>query len=199
MVKAGKSQGAPGAKSGGSFLLGMFVGLIVGLAVALGIAFYLNKTPIPFMSKSKAPATKDADAAKTPSQIAGMPSGKAPSGEKPKYDFYSILPGGEETLSEGELKAAVKTQPADVKSVYFLQAGAFQNPPDADNLKAKLAILGFDSTVEPATLPDKGTWYRVRVGPYTRVEELNTARSQLASNGIDASLIRIKNPAAAKP
>ena len=63
MAKAGRSQGA---RSGGGLLLGLFVGLIAGLAVALGIAFYLNKTPIPFMSKSKAPAVKDADAAKTP-------------------------------------------------------------------------------------------------------------------------------------
>ena len=196
MAKAGRSQGA---RSGGGFLLGLFVGLIAGLAVALGIAFYLNKTPIPFMSKSKAPAVKDADAAKTPSQFAGMPSGKAPAGEKPKFDFYNILPGGEEPVSENELKAAAKSQQPDAKSVYFLQAGAFQNPPDADNLKAKLAILGFESTVEPATLPDKGTWYGVRVGPYTQVDDLNAARSQLASNGIDASLIKMKNPAAAKP
>ncbi|MBI3370426.1 MAG: SPOR domain-containing protein [Betaproteobacteria bacterium] len=199
MAKAGRTQSAPGARSGGGFLLGVFVGLIVGLAVALGIAFYLNKTPIPFTSKSKAPAAKDGDAAKTTPQIAGMPSGKAPSGEKPKFDFYNILPGGEEPVSENELKSAAKSQQPDAKSVYFLQAGAFQNPPDADNLKAKLAILGFESTVEPATLPDKGTWYRVRVGPYTRIEELNAARSQLASNGIDASLIKVKNPAAAKP
>lgn len=199
MAKAGRAQGAPGARSGGSFLLGVFVGLIVGLAVALGIAFYLNKTPIPFAAKSKAPAAKDGDAAKTAPQIAGMPSGKAPTSEKPKFDFYNILPGGEEPVSESELKAAAKSQQPDPKSVYFLQAGAFQNPPDADNLKAKLAILGFESTVEPATLPDKGTWYRVRVGPYIRIEELNTARSQLASNGIDASLIKMKNPAAAKP
>ena len=199
MAKAGRSQSAPGARSGGGFLLGVFVGLIVGLASALGIAFYLNKTPIPFTSKGKSPAAKDTDAAKTPPQIAGMPSGKALSGDKPKFDFYKILPGGEEPVSESELKAAAKSQDPDPKSVYFLQAGSFQNPPDADNLKAKLAILGFESFVEPAALPDKGTWYRVRVGPYTRIEELNTARSQLASNGIEVSLVKMKNPAAAKP
>ena len=49
--RSNANQGTPRSKSGGGFLLGMFVGLIVGLAVALGIAFYLNKTPIPFMTK----------------------------------------------------------------------------------------------------------------------------------------------------
>ncbi len=44
--------GSPRSRSRGGFILGMFVGLIVGLAVALGIAFYLNKTPIPFMTKN---------------------------------------------------------------------------------------------------------------------------------------------------
>ena len=63
-------RGAPRSRSGGGFLLGMFVGLILGLAVALGIAFYLNKTPIPFMNKKPA-ADKPAEAGKAPA-IAGM-------------------------------------------------------------------------------------------------------------------------------
>ena len=196
MAKAGKSQGAPRGKSGGSFLLGVFVGLIVGLSVALGIAFYLNKTPFPFNTKGKPQAAKDGDAAKPPSQVAGMPSGKAPAGEKPKFDFYKILPGGEEPVSEKELNAAAKSQQPDSKDVYLLQAGSFQNPADADNLKARLAVLGFESSVEPTMLPDKGTWYRVRIGPYRRIDELNKARSQLASNGFDASLVRLKDAAA---
>ena len=198
MAKAGKSQAAPRGKSGGSFLLGVFVGLVIGLAGALGIAFYLNKTPFPFAAKGKPQAAKDGDAAMAPPQIAGMPSGKAPAGEKPKFDFYKILPGGEEPVSEQELKAAARSQQTDPKDVYYLQAGSFQNPADADNLKAKIAILGLESSVEPTALPDKGTWYRVRLGPYARVDELNKARSQLASNGVDASLVRLKD-AAAKP
>ena len=84
------------------------------------------------------------------------------------------------------------------KDVYFIQAGSFQNPADADNQKARLAILGFESSVEPTNLPDKGTWYRVRLGPYTKVEEMNRVRQALAQNGIDASLVKIKDPAAVK-
>ena len=50
--------------TGGGFLLGMFVGLLVGLMVALAIALYLNKTPIPFMTKK--PGSEDAKAAGKP-------------------------------------------------------------------------------------------------------------------------------------
>ena len=61
-------------------------------------------------------------------------------------------------------------------------------------LLAGLAILGYESSVEPANLPDKGTWYRVRLGPYSKVDELNKVRQALAQNGIDASLVKIKEP-----
>ena len=181
---------APRGRSGGGFLLGMFAGVVLGLAVALGIAFYLNKTPIPFVTASKAkPAEKDA---KGGTSIAGMPQ------DKPKFDFYKILPGNEEQVSDKELQArlaaAKKGQQDPGKDVYFIQAGSFQNPADADNQKARLAILGFESSVEPANLPDKGTWYRVRMGPYTKVDEINRVRQSLAQNGIDANLVKIKEP-----
>jgi len=189
-------RGAPRSKSGGGFLLGMFVGLIIGLATALGIAFYLNKTPIPFMNK-KPVADKTAETGKAPG-IAGMPAGKAPATEKPKFDFYKILPGSEEPVSEKDLKAAAKAKPEESKDIYFLQAGSFQNPADADNRKAQLAILGFEAAVEPISLPDKGTWYRVRLGPYTKIDEINKVRSTMAANGIDVSLVKIKDPASAK-
>ena len=196
------SRSVPPSRSGGGFLLGMFVGLIVGLGIALGVAFYLFKTPLPFIGKSKPAATKDGiDASAEPKQanVAGMPQGAPKGADKPKFDFYKILPGGEEPVSEKDLKEAAKTgkgQPEAAKGVYFIQAGSFQNPADADNQKAKIAILGFESSVEPTALPDKGTWYRVRLGPYTTLDELNRVRRTLSQSGIDASLVKLKDVAA---
>jgi cell division protein FtsN len=186
-----RSAGTRKSSSGG-FLLGMFVGVVVGLAVALAVAFYLNKTPIPFLTAKPKHADKEA-AGKAP-VIAGLPQASVP--EKPKFDFYKILPGAEEPVSDKELKerarASAKGQQDLPKDVYFIQAGSFQNPADADNQKARLAILGFESSVEPTNLPDKGTWYRVRLGPYTKVDEINRVRQTLAQSGIDANLVKIK-------
>jgi len=197
MRKPVKRSASP-SRSGGSFLLGMFVGLLVGLGIALGVAFYLNKTPLPFLGKSKPPAAKDAPAEPAkPASVAGMPQGIA-KGEKPKFDFYKILPGNEEPASEKELKDAAKVakgQPEAVRGVFFIQAGSFQNPADADNQKAKIAIFGFESNVEPTVLPDKGTWYRVRLGPYATLDELNKVRRTLSQNGIDANLVKLKDAA----
>jgi len=183
--------------SEGSFLLGISVGVLIGLLVALGIAFYLNKAPMPFLTAKPTKADKDLATGKPPA-IAGMPQGAAPipgAAEKPKFTFYNILPGQEEPVTEKELRErakAPKSQQEASKDVYFIQAGSFQNPAEADNQKARLAILGYESSVEPANLPDKGTWYRVRLGPYNKVEEINRVRQALAQNGIDASLVKIK-------
>lgn len=191
----------PRKREEGNFLAGMGVGVLIGLAVSLGIAFYLNRTPLPFMSGAKPKQAEKNGAAPKPPAIAGLPSGTPPpapttSAEKPKFDFYRILPGSEEPVTEKEIRERLRAKSGQqdaAKDVYFIQAGSFQNPADADNQKARLAILGFESSVEPANLPDKGTWYRVRMGPYAKLDEINKVRQALAQNGIDASLIKVKD------
>ena len=188
----------PRRREQGNFLAGMGVGVLIGLAVSLAIAFYLNRTPIPFMTAKPKEAHKNGEKAKPPA-IAGLPQpggAAATAPEKPKFDFYRILPGSEEQVTEKEIRERLRAkggQQDSAKDVYFIQAGSFQNPADADNQKARLAILGFDSSVEPANLPDKGTWYRVRMGPYAKLDEINKVRQALAQNGIDASLIKVKD------
>ena len=190
----------PRKRESGNFLAGMGVGVLVGLLISLAIAFYLNRTPIPFMTAKPKHAEKEGAAAAKPPVIAGLPQGgaaPAPAPEKPKFDFYRILPGSEEPVTEKEIRerqraAAKGGQQSGAKDVYFIQAGSFQNPADADNQKARLAILGFESSVEPANLPDKGTWYRVRMGPYARLEEINKVRQVLAQSGIEANMIKVK-------
>jgi cell division protein FtsN len=189
----------PRKREAGNFLAGMGVGVLIGLAVSLGIAFYLNRTPIPFTTAKPKQAEKNGAAAKPPA-ITGLPQSAAPAPlaavEKPKFDFYRILPGSEEPVTEKEIRERMKAkagQQDSAKDVYFIQAGSFQNPAEADNQKARLAILGFESSVEPANLPDKGTWYRVRMGPYAKLDEINKVRQALAQNGINASLIKVKD------
>src|ERR687896_2112528 len=96
----------------GNFLAGMGVGVLIGLAVSLGIAFYLNRTPVPFMSAKPKQAEKNGAAAKPPA-ITGLPqSGGAPAptaaAEKPKFDFYRILPGSEESVTEREIRERLR-------------------------------------------------------------------------------------------
>ncbi|HEX5476258.1 MAG TPA: SPOR domain-containing protein, partial [Burkholderiales bacterium] len=187
MIAKARFSQATRNKSGGGFLLGVFIGLLIGLAIALGIAFYLNRTALPVSAKSQPAAKAGGTAEKLPA-IAGMPqNGTAGGSTTPKFDFYKILPQGEEPVTDKQLKeslrAAAKGKADSATDIYFIQTGSFQNPAEADNQKARLAILGIDSSVEPAAL-DKGTWYRVRIGPYTKLEDINRVRQTLAQNGV---------------
>jgi len=188
-----KQVQAPRADSSGSFLIGLFFGFLLGLGVAAGIAIYFFKTPIPFADRPKAqdkPLAGDQKAAEAPKA--------AKADDKPRFDFYRILPGKEEPVTDRQMREATAKQaakPGAPKESYFLQVGSFPNPADADNLKARLALMGMEANVEPANVAGKGVWYRVRLGPYTRVDEINRVRQQLTQNGIDVSLVRITDTA----
>ena len=182
----------PRSDSSGSFLIGLFFGFLLGLGIAAGIAIYFFKTPIPFADK---PRPQDKPLAGD--QKAAEPSKSAKTEDKPRFDFYRILPGKEEPVTERQMREAAKqaAKPGAPKESYFLQVGSFPNPADADNLKAKLALMGMEANVVPANVAGKGVWYRVRLGPYTRVDEINRIRQQLTQNGVDVSLVKVTDTA----
>ena len=85
--------------------------------------------------------------------------------------------------------ATAAADAAKASSSYLLQAGAFRGQDDADSMRAKLALLGFEARVLPAEVEGRPV-YRVRVGPYGQLEDMNRARAKLAENGIEATVIR---------
>jgi cell division protein FtsN len=189
-----------GRQAGGT-ILGMFIGLVVGVVIAAGVVWYLNKTPLPFQAKGQKPqAEKPADAKAgqqaaapaAPMPLPGKPGDKVQ--EKPRFEFYKILPGSEEPVPQPAPKAAAPDKPAaPLGEALFLQAGAFQKPADADNLKARLALMGVEASIQQVTLPEKGVMHRVRIGPYANPDEMAKARTLLAQNGIEASVVRVKD------
>lgn len=195
--------------SHGGTLIGLFIGLVFGVIFALGIAWYINRTPIPFMSgkNGKAPAEVPAEVEKpgkpvpAPGQPAALPGkpGDKPL-EKPRFDFYKILPEGDKASTRpGNGTPAIAPADDAAPDKLYLQLGAFQNPSDADNLKAKAALMGLEASVQKVETPDKGTLHRVRVGPYLVPDEMESVRSQLAQNGISATLVKVKPRPKAAP
>ena len=197
--KTSSRRAASGKSGNGSLLIGILIGLLLGLGVALAVAWYINKMPTPFLTRSAPPAKSAGEkAAVPPPPRSGEKSDKAVE-SKPRFDFYKILPGSEDQVGEQQSKdPPQKASTGKPSETFFLQAGAFQSAPDADNLKARLALLGMEASVQTTSLPDKGVWHRVRVGPYGTVEDLNRARDTLKQNGIETSLIRARETAAAK-
>ena len=68
--------------------------------------------------------------------------------------------------------------------------GRSRTEADADNLKARLALAGWEAQVQKGDVPDKGVRYRVRLGPYDNTDELNRIKGELARRGFDVAVIR---------
>jgi cell division protein FtsN len=79
--------------------------------------------------------------------------------------------------------------PGDANTGYFLQVGAYKTAADAEQQRARLAFQGFESKV---TQRDAGgvTYYRVRIGPFSKFEEMNSSRQRLSDAGVDTAVIR---------
>lgn len=191
----------------GPLLTGLFIGLALGLIIALGVAFYLNRAANPFASTRE---TKDAAKAaptqasptnppasgpdRPPQAPTGIPGAPTPPEPKaPRFDFYTILPGTEQQGTDQELRNRPQEPKAAVQERFFLQAGAFQNAQDADNLKARLALMGMEASIQTAALGDKGTWHRVRLGPFDDADSLSKSRARLATAGIEAAVIKVRD------
>jgi cell division protein FtsN len=61
---------------------------------------------------------------------------------------------------------------------------------EAENLKAQLALAGWEAAIQSATLPDKSVRYRVRLGPYMSTDELNRAKGDLSKRGVEVAVIK---------
>lgn len=208
-MKPRKRSNTSRRKSGGGTLIGLFVGLVIGVLVAAGVVWYIHKTPVPFSNKtppSAPPAPQQQQQPGTPAAplaLPGKPGDPVPqSSDKPRFDFYKILPGNSEAIPDpkpaegksGEPKQADGTKGKDgteaaLKEPVYLQTGSFQNASDADNQKAKLAMMGAEATIHQVMLQDK-VWYRVRLGPFRKVEDVNAMRAELARQGIDANVVK---------
>ena len=197
-----KSATAQRKKSGGGTLIGLFIGLVLGVIAAAVVVWFLTKAPTPFANKGQ-PSSPPAGANSAP--LPGKP-GDPPLNDKPRFDFYKILPGNAEAIPDpkasakpAEEKSAEKPDEADkekpsakdpmLKEPVYLQTGSFQNADDADNQKAKLALMGTEASVQQVMLQDK-VWYRVRLGPFKKMEEVNNLRSELAKQGVEANVVK---------
>ncbi|MEW6314202.1 MAG: SPOR domain-containing protein [Pseudomonadota bacterium] len=155
---------------------------------AIGVAWYLKKTPGLETGKPTAPAQTEAEKSK-PREHAKLDAAMAKPEARPRFDFYKILPGTEERAAEPN-----KPGQPQLRENVFLQAGAFQNAADADNLKAHLALLGLEASIQTTALPDKGVWHRVRLGPFAKAEDIEHTRTTLKQAGIEPVLLKVREP-----
>ncbi|MCA1715177.1 MAG: SPOR domain-containing protein [Gammaproteobacteria bacterium] len=132
-------------------------------------------------ASARAEAQREAQAQRAQAQQAAAQTARAPT---------PAAPASSPAATAAAPVVAAAPAAAD-EARYILQAGAFQASGDAEQLKARIALLGLSARVESAQINDK-TMYRVRMGPYGTASELADAKRKLGNGGLPALAIRAK-------
>jgi cell division protein FtsN len=168
----------------------MVAGLVVGLLVAFLVFLQMrSRQPAPVQQTLAVPAEQAAPVTPKPKPA------PAPPPPKPRFDFYNLLPEMEVIVPDEEIQGTPThegVKQVEQPGTYLLQAGSFRSRKQADQLRARLALLGLETSVEAVSGDGGQSWHRVRVGPFSNLHELNEARTLLKKNGVDAILIRLK-------
>ena len=198
-----------------AFAAGLVAGLLIGLALALGVALYITKAPVPFVNKvpqrtaeqdqAEQARNKNWDpnaplagkpvkpmlgaasaAASAPAAVAAA-SGPAAAASAPRAgrDPAAILSG------------AVTPGPAAARGpepfVFFVQAGAFTRQDEAEQQRAKLAMVGQTARITEREQNGRVV-YRVRMGPFETRNEAEGLQNRLQESAIESQLVRVERP-----
>ena len=182
---------------GNPLFTGLLIGILMGVAASLGVVMFIKGGESPFAQQTSNEITKSVsekmqDKAIADQANADVAAEAGADGTQNRFDFYTILPGSESKVSaEEEIKIKDDAPEPALQISYYLQVGAFQTGEEADNMKAKLALQGFEAVVQTATTADKAIWHRVRVGPLTNLDQINKTKNDLLKNGFKADLIKV--------
>lgn len=113
-------------------------------------------------------------------------STKQPEAASPKLETTTISKPVQTTLKpSAKSEAQKKLSPA--AGNYFVQAGAFSTKEAAATLVQKLTNLGYQTQVLEPFPTDRNPVYRVRVGPFSNLQEAEKVRDHIRSSVREAA------------
>ena len=74
---------------------------------------------------------------------------------------------------------------------YFVQAGAFRTPEDAEQQRIKLSLMGLPARVSEREQSGRIV-YRVRLGPFDKKDDADKVKVRLDTGGLEATLVRVQ-------
>jgi cell division protein FtsN len=174
--------------------MGVICGLGLGLAVA-GVVYLKDRhSESPTVQSAKAGKKRPHGGEQRSAEVPDAETGDSGAPEEPakSYDFYSMLPKFEVVVPEKdkEVKPDIRGVPETRRGTYVLQAGSYKSFADADRVRAQLALQGVESKVQKVSV-DNDTWHRIRIGPVSKLEELNRLRALLRRADVDVLVIRV--------
>ena len=197
--QASKPRATRSRKSGfGGTVLGLFIGLALGLALAAGVAFYLMKGFNPFQS-----AAPNRDSAREPAKEMARPGrADAVAPEKPRFDFYKILPGVEEPKiqtkasergpsDKSTAERSVAPDKADARATGKADARAVAKADErTSGTAASTAAPGASAATAPADAKPKPASDRfwLQAGSFASEADAEDLKARLAFSGWEASI-----------
>jgi len=136
---------------------------------------------LPAPAEVKPPARPTAQASAPGSRASSAPAARPPSAD-PLGDLVAARSGS-------STSAAPSAAPDPF--AYFVQAGAFRNPDEAEAQRARLSLMGVESRVTEREQAGR-TVYRVRVGPFQNKDAADRVKDRLSGNGLDVALVRVQ-------
>ena len=190
-----------------TFFFGGLIGFVIGLVVAGVIAIWIYQST-PFRPETMPLAKLEPVKPKIEAKSTGQ-TGELARDEK-KTEAERIVQSGARPDASASapaaapaIKGAVKAEPnkvaaptpepspsAEPRSRLWLQVGAYVNRQDAENQRARFAVLGYEAQIQSADVAEKGTVHRVRVGPYRDPDEAGKVRGELARQGIEVTVVK---------
>lgn len=182
-----KTKRKPAGRVSG--FIGLACGLAIGLTVAGFVYFKDHRPDTPPVTANKAGKRKPRNTESPDTEARESGATEEPART---YDFYDQLPKFEVVVPEKEkdVKRDVRDVPETRRGTYVLQAGSYKNFEDADRTRAQLALQGIESKVQKVSV-DNDTWHRIRIGPISKLEELNKLRAILRKADVDVLVIRV--------
>ncbi len=171
-----KSKSNPQGKNSGNFFA-FSVGIIIGVFITSVFIFNQNKK---IYSKKSELAIKSNSEQKDKTNEITTP--------EIEFEFPTILEKREvEKIAEKNYdQLEADTSESELYEIYILQVGSFKNQKSADTLKATLAFSGLSSYIQKKDILGKGISYRVLIGPFEDVKELEKAKKILSSNNVNS-------------
>ena len=172
-----------------SHVLFLLMGLCLGLLAAVYVYYFVPRTDLGVMTRT--PAQQQATTSvttppkKKTSQVQDLP--------EPKFDFYKILPNREINISEWIADNREKDKPVDDDpGLYIFQVGSFKDYESADQIKARLALIGIQAEIQRVVINGQDSRHRVRIGPYKDPEMLKEISKRLNANGLEYMLLKLR-------
>ena len=193
-VSQTRQSSALSSSQSGGMLMGVVIGLLVGVGLALLVAWYLTRSQPQEKPGIRAPSA--------PSFMKPVPQ-KADKEEEetsvapPKVDLNRPLQGkgvgsgAPDPIAEIATGKISEPKP-EIKpdTQFYVQTGVFNQRADADAQKATLAMQGIQTQLSESSVDGTTVW-RVRIGPFTSIEDTASTRSKLTIIGIKPTVIRV--------